>query len=79
MSEGDVGLEFLGRSPRHDLAEGQHHAFVGDPHGSPDVTDRWRGFPQPLLDDEVALEAGGARPSSERGYEARGPSPTVER
>ncbi len=50
--------------------------------------DRWRRFPQPLIDDEVALEVRGERndgeksvsgATSERGYEAGGPSPTVER
>jgi osmoprotectant transport system permease protein len=43
---------------------------------------RWRRLPQPLIDDEVALESrsgAGRGRTSERGYEARGASPTVER
>ena len=35
------------------------------------------GLPQPLLGDEVALESNSGR-SSQGGYEARGPSPTVD-
>jgi osmoprotectant transport system permease protein len=43
--------------------------------------DRFRRMPQPLLGDEVALESAGASRSdgsSQGGYEARGPSPTVD-
>ena len=44
-------------------------------------TDRFRRMPQPLLGDEVALEAAGSARSggsSQGGYEARGKSPTVD-
>jgi osmoprotectant transport system permease protein len=44
-------------------------------------TDRFRRMPQPLIGDEIALEAATSSRSgrtSEGAYEARGPSPTVE-
>jgi osmoprotectant transport system permease protein len=45
-------------------------------------TDRFRRMPQPFIGDEIALESAPSSRSgstSRGGYEARGPSPTVER
>jgi osmoprotectant transport system permease protein len=44
-------------------------------------TDRFRRMPQPLIGDEIALESASSSRSgstSQGGYEARGPSPTVD-